>query len=98
MPDKTRVLLIEGNVIIRKDLENLLRSWGNTIITLSSTDPEAVHRALEMQPDLVLMDIFLRNSIPGIEQRYPVISIDKPFNEVELKAALEAVCKTLSRR
>lgn len=97
MKNQIRILIIEENTIIRKDLLSLLRSWGYAMITFSSNDPEAIQRALEQQPDIVIKDVFFNGHIPEAGKQHRVISIDKPFDEMELQLSLEAACKALAK-
>ncbi|MFA5117729.1 MAG: PAS domain S-box protein [Candidatus Omnitrophota bacterium] len=115
---KQRVLIVEDNSLVAKDLQKCLSNFG--YMTLKPvTSGEAVIEAVESgMPDLVLMDIKLKGAMDGIaaaelvRSRFniPVIYLTafaddktlkrakitqpygyiiKPFEEKELKAALE---------
>ncbi len=115
---KNRVLIVEDNSLVAKDLQKSVSSFG--YITLKPVaSGEAVLEAVESgTPDLVLMDIKLKGAMDGIaaaEQirsrfNIPVIYLTafaddktlkrakitepygyiiKPFEEKELKAAIE---------
>jgi CheY-like chemotaxis protein len=77
MDSFTRVLIVEDERLVARELERRLRRLGYTVVALASTGIEAIHQALEHQPDLVLMDIRLRGQMDGIEA---VASIRKHLN------------------
>jgi CheY-like chemotaxis protein len=77
MDSFTHVLIVEDERLVARDLERRLRRLGYTVVALVSTGIEAIHQALEHQPDLVLMDIRLRGQMDGIEA---VTSIRKHLN------------------
>ncbi|MDZ7337830.1 MAG: response regulator [candidate division KSB1 bacterium] len=67
MEAKARVLIVENEVIVAKDMEGILRSLGFVVSGIVRTGEEGVKRAREEQPDLVLMDIALKGEIDGVE-------------------------------
>ena len=77
MNNSARVLIVEDEHLVARDLERRLRRFGYTVVTFVTTGMEALHQALEHQPDLVLMDIRLRGKMDGIEA---VESIRKQLN------------------
>jgi CheY-like chemotaxis protein len=77
MDSFARVLIVEDERLVARGLERRLRSLGYMVVALASTGIEAIHQALEHQPDLVLMDIRLRGQMDGIEA---VASIRKHLN------------------
>ena len=62
-----RVLVVEDERIIARDLEQQLRRLGYRIVALATTGIEGLELALEHRPDVVLMDIRLRGKMDGIE-------------------------------
>jgi CheY-like chemotaxis protein len=62
-----RILLVEDERLIAKDLERRLGRMGYVVVALAATGPEAIRQALEYQPDIVLMDIRLQGQMDGIE-------------------------------
>lgn len=62
-----RVLLVDDHPLVREGLRALLTALPNmTIVGEASDGEEAVTRALEQQPDLILMDLHLPK-LNGIE-------------------------------
>lgn len=64
---KKRILIVEDEVIIARDIESKLRGLGYDTLPIVSSGEEAVERAGELRPDLVLMDIVLNGDMDGIE-------------------------------
>ena len=65
--NKTNILVVEDESIVALDLENGLRSLGYSVPALASSGEEAIQKAAETRPDLVLMDIRLRGDMDGVE-------------------------------
>lgn len=65
--EKPRILIVEDENIVAKDLEFTLKDLGYAISGVVDSGEEAVKRAKDDRPDLVLMDIMLRGGMDGIE-------------------------------
>lgn len=63
----TRILVVEDEFITATDLANTLGEMGFSVVATLDTGEEAVARAGELAPDLVLMDITLAGKMTGIE-------------------------------
>jgi diguanylate cyclase (GGDEF)-like protein/PAS domain S-box-containing protein len=63
---KTRILIVEDEMIVALDLEDRLRTMGYEVVDLVQTGQEAVARANALHPDLILMDIMLKGEMDGI--------------------------------
>jgi PAS domain S-box-containing protein len=66
MPDY-RILLVEDESIVALDVRDRLERMGYTIVGVAAYGEDAISKAAEMQPDLVLMDVQLRGEMDGIE-------------------------------
>lgn len=64
---KTRILIVEDESIVRLDLEGQLRRLGHAVVGSAVSGEEAVAKAAELKPDLVLMDVRLEGPMDGIE-------------------------------
>jgi CheY-like chemotaxis protein len=64
---KKRVLIVEDEILTAICLKNLLEENGFEIIDIAYKGKEAIDKSLKSKPDMILMDIFLRNHITGIE-------------------------------
>lgn len=64
---KVRVLVVEDESIVSKDIQRSLERLGYEVAGASSTGEKAIELAKEEQPDIVLMDIMLKGEMNGIE-------------------------------
>jgi PAS domain S-box-containing protein/diguanylate cyclase (GGDEF)-like protein len=64
---KKRILIAEDEIIIAKDLQYVLSGLGYEVLDSITTGGEAIEKAVQLKPDLVLMDIMLKGNIDGIE-------------------------------
>jgi len=62
-----RILVVEDESIIAEDLKGSLIKLGYTVPSVESSGEEAIKKAEEFKPDLVLMDIVLYGNMDGIE-------------------------------
>jgi CheY-like chemotaxis protein len=62
-----RILIVEDELILAKALELCLEDFGYEVAATVTTGEEAILRAEEIKPDLVLMDIVLAGEMDGIE-------------------------------
>lgn len=67
MNEKTRLLIVEDDMIIAANISLQLCNLGYEVTGIESRGEEAVHHALENKPDIILMDINLKGKITGIE-------------------------------
>ena len=65
--DSAKILVVEDEKIVARDIKNRLRSLGYTVPAIVSSGEEAIQKADEIRPDLVLMDIVLKGKIDGIK-------------------------------
>jgi two-component system cell cycle sensor histidine kinase/response regulator CckA len=64
---ETQVLIVEDDNIIAMDIKSRLQVLGYAVSAVVSSGQEAIEKAAETQPDLVLMDIRLRGPMDGVE-------------------------------
>lgn len=62
-----RIMVVEDEGIIAQDIKNCLEGLGYIVPDVVFTGREAIARAGELRPDLILMDIVLKGDIDGIE-------------------------------
>jgi YesN/AraC family two-component response regulator len=62
-----RILIVEDEGIIAAQMQRWLKWQGHTVVGQAATGVEAIAQALRLQPELVLMDIQLRDKVTGIE-------------------------------
>ncbi|MEG5001020.1 hybrid sensor histidine kinase/response regulator [Microcoleus sp. B4-D4] len=61
------ILIVEDELLIAKNLSVKLEKLGYTIAGIVSSGADAIQRAGEIKPDLILMDIVIKGEIDGIE-------------------------------
>ncbi|MDO5835850.1 MAG: response regulator [Methanobacterium sp.] len=115
---RSKILVVEDEALTGMELQKKLVLWGYDVIDIVSSGEDAVKKALELDPDLILMDILLKGCMNGIDaakvirknKEIPIIYLTaycnsetfqgakitqpqayliKPFDENELKFAIE---------
>ena len=61
------VMVVEDEAIVAKDIQRQLTRFGYGVAALASSGEEAVEKAAQVHPDLVLMDIRLKGELDGIQ-------------------------------
>ena len=67
MEDKKRILIVEDEVLIAMIMEECLIVEGYEVVGVASKGEDALEYAETHKPDLIIMDIFLKGEIDGIE-------------------------------
>jgi PAS domain S-box-containing protein len=67
LPGKTKILIVEDESIVARDIEACLAGFGYEVAAVTGSGEEAVRLAGERKPDIVLMDIILKSRVDGIE-------------------------------
>jgi PAS domain S-box-containing protein len=62
-----QILIVEDERVIARDIRACLENLGYSISAIASSAAEAIEKAAEMHPDLVLMDIRLKGEVDGIQ-------------------------------
>ena len=62
-----RILIVEDESIVAKDIQNSLTSLGYTVVGVVAFGEDAVERVGVLKPDLILMDVMLKGAMDGIE-------------------------------
>lgn len=65
--EAVKILVVEDEGIVSIDIRNILTRLGYQVTAAAFSGEEAVEKARENQPDLVLMDIGLKGEIDGIQ-------------------------------
>jgi signal transduction histidine kinase len=63
----TQILVVEDERLVATALQNELEHFGYTVSGIAGSGNEAVRKAVETRPDVVLMDIHLQGRMDGIE-------------------------------
>lgn len=75
---EVKILLVEDEVIVAQDIKRTLESFGYSVPYIATTGEDAVQKALEFMPDLILMDIVLKGEINGIEAVSEIKNLNIP--------------------
>lgn len=70
-----RILIVEDDSIIALTIQGRLKQFGYEVVGRASTGDDAIKKAKELQPDLVLMDIHIKGPIDGIQTAETVYGI-----------------------
>jgi PAS domain S-box-containing protein len=66
-PGPPRILVVEDERIVAMDLAATLQELGYDVVGMATRGEDAVQRAHELQPELILMDVRLAGSLDGIQ-------------------------------
>jgi len=98
--EKTRILIADDHALFRQGMRALIESSGGDFLVVGEAKDglEVVARAIELQPDTVLIDLCMPNqngmeSIEAIKRRAPqtrVIVVTGHCTEEHVRATLEA--------
>ena len=61
------VLIVENDSGTISDLKSILGDLGHTVIAVASNGKEAVKKAVDLNPDLILIDINIKGEMSGVE-------------------------------
>jgi|SRR5437867_2338167 len=61
------IMVVEDENIVAKDINHRLKSLGYDVPAVASSGAEAIRKAAQTLPDLVLMDIRLKGDMDGVE-------------------------------
>ncbi len=64
---QAQILIVEDESIVAKDIKQRLQNMGYAVAGVVSSGEEAIEKAEKLKPDLVLMDIVLRDKMNGID-------------------------------
>ncbi len=64
---KTKVLIVEDETIVALDIKRSILNLGFEVTNTATTYTEAIQSVKEDEPDIILMDINLENSLDGIK-------------------------------
>lgn len=69
-----KVMVVEDEVIVAQTIAVMLEQLGHQVVGIFSTGREAIEKAAETRPDIVLMDIVLRSDsdIDGIDAAHQI--------------------------
>lgn len=95
---KKRILIVEDERIIADDIRASLEALDYEVADIASSGEEAIKKAVDLRPDLVLMDIILKGNIDGIKAamhirsnyNIPVVYLTSHSDEATFRRARES--------
>lgn len=69
------ILVVEDEILVAKDIRNRLKKFGYNITGIAASGEEAIKKATDDSPDLVLMDIHLKGKMDGVEAAQQIYNI-----------------------
>ncbi len=64
---KAKILIVEDEAIIAMEMESSVQSLGYEVTSIVDTGEKAIAKAEEVKPDLILMDIPIKEEMDGID-------------------------------
>ena len=91
----TRVLVVEDESVVARDIGNMLLGLGYEVVSIVSTAKESILTARTARPDIVLMDILLQGEKTGVEAaghiykqfNIPIVYLTSYADEITLQRA-----------
>ena len=109
--EKKRIMVVEDERIVARDLARQLTDMGYDVVATAYSGEEAVEKAGELHPDLVLMDIVLAGKMDGIQAAekikaisgIPVVYLtsyadDKTFGRAKLTGPSGYILKPVEKK
>ena len=62
-----KIMVVEDELIVAKNIESKLKKLGYQVVSMITSGEEAIEKAAEEKPNLILMDIMLQGEMDGIE-------------------------------
>ena len=93
--DKIRLLIVEDESLVARDIENMATSQGYEVCGIATSAEQALALASETRPDIILMDVIIRGALDGIAiaekiwdaYHIPIIYVTAYADEHTLKRA-----------
>lgn len=94
MPN-ARILVVEDDRLLTGEIQNMLGNLGYEVAGTAASGEEAISKAAETRPDLVMMDIILKGNVDGVKAAehinarldIPVVYLSAHSDETTLERA-----------
>lgn len=98
--ETTKILIVEDELLIGKNISNKLKKLGYTTTQIVSSGKAALQSVENIKPDLILMDIAIKGNIDGIEtaakirdlENIPIIFLTAYADDATLEKASKTGC------
>ncbi len=71
------ILIAENESSTISDLKTILGNLGHNVVAVASTGKEAIQKAGDLNPDLILIDIKLKGKMSGVEAANKIVNFYK---------------------
>ncbi|MDA3813380.1 MAG: PAS domain S-box protein [Candidatus Cloacimonetes bacterium] len=75
---KKQILVVEDEAVVAEDIRKILQSYGYQVPEAISTGEAAIKSINKTRPDLIILDIMLKDEISGIDVAEHIIDMDIP--------------------
>ncbi|MBF0520063.1 MAG: response regulator [Nitrospirae bacterium] len=89
-----RVVIVEDEIIVARDIEMKLRKIGYNVLDIATSGEEAIQKAGDLLPDIMLMDITLEGKMDGTEA---AAKIEELYNTPIVYLTAHTDLETLAR-
>ena len=72
---RSKILVVEDEAITALDIQGLLERVGFEVVSTASSGIEAIQKARDLKPDLILMDVTLKGEMDGIEAAERIMTL-----------------------
>jgi len=76
---KKKILVVEDEFIIADVLANILKTAGYEVCGIADSVKEALEMIAEFEPEFVLLDIYLKGKLTGIDLAHRLTEMNMPF-------------------
>lgn len=73
-----KILLVEDEMVEAMNLKRSLQSMGYDVMAIASYGEEAIEKANQLKPDIILMDIILKGNMDGITVAKAISGLEIP--------------------
>jgi DNA-binding NtrC family response regulator len=94
---KKKILIVEDEFIIADVLANILKLEGYTVCGIADSVKEALEMLTEFKPEFVMLDIYLKGKLTGIDLAQQLTELNIPFIYISANSnqkVLDAAKKT----
>ncbi len=79
LPKNIRILIVEDEMITAMDIKNTLEKLGYEVVGISVSSDDAIASAKKHMPDIILMDIYIKGNMNGIEVSEEIETLNIPI-------------------
>ncbi|MCU0536180.1 MAG: EAL domain-containing protein [Hydrococcus sp. Prado102] len=62
-----KILVVEDEILVAEDIKDILEEFGYIVVAIADSGEEAIAKAAQLRPHLVLMDVRLKGLMDGIQ-------------------------------